>query len=66
MKPINTTKEIHQGGKWELRLKLTQATRDTFQRLKNSLEARHGKHYSEARAFELIMEEVSALLRMTP
>lgn len=66
MKPLNNAKEIHQGGKWELRIKLTDETREIFKHLKTSLETRHGKTYSESRAFELMMQEVSTLLRLTP
>lgn len=65
MKPLITSKEIQQGAKWELRLRLTNETKQTYQSLKQALQVKHDKSYSDPKFFEVLMDEVSTILRMT-
>ena len=65
MKPLITSKETHQGAKWELRLRLTDETKQVYQSLKQALQVQHDKSYSDPKFFEVLMNEVSTILRMT-
>ena len=65
MKPLITSKEIQQGAKWELRLRLTDETKQIYQSIKQSLQIQHDKSYSDPKFFEVLMNEISTTLRMT-
>jgi hypothetical protein len=65
MKSLSTTKDIHQGAKWELRLRLTDETKKFYQHLKDSIQVQQGKVYSDPKFFQVLMNEVSTILRLT-
>lgn len=63
MYPI-TRKDIVTGGSWELRVKLTNETREKYQQLKEKYQAKHGKSYSESAFLARLLDDLVTVSRM--